>query len=259
MPARTCSCSTICRPGSAGRCRPRRKFVEGDVGDQNLVRRLLAAQQCRRHHPFRRIDRGARIGRRSARLLSQQHLQVALADRGRGRGQDPAFHLLIDRRGLRHRRRSVPVTEDIELTPISPYGTSKLMTEIMLRDTAAAHAALRGACAISTSPAPTRRAGPASRRRTRPISSRSPRKRRSASGPISKCSAPTTRHRTAPASATISMSAIWSAPISTRCAISAQGGKSEVLNCGYGDGFSVLEVIAAVKRAAKTRLPGAHG
>ena len=55
------------------------KFVEGDVGDHNLVRRLLLAQQDRRHHPFRRVDRGAEVDRRSARLLSQQHLQVALA------------------------------------------------------------------------------------------------------------------------------------------------------------------------------------
>ena len=32
-----------------------------------------------------------------------------------------------------------PVAENAELKPESPYGTSKLMTEIMLRDTAAAH------------------------------------------------------------------------------------------------------------------------
>jgi len=34
---------------------------------------------------------------------------------------------------------TVPVTEDAVLAPISPYGSSKLMTEWMLRDTAAAH------------------------------------------------------------------------------------------------------------------------
>src|SRR5262245_50826883 len=33
----------------------------------------------------------------------------------------------------------VPVTEDAPLTPMSPYGSSKLMTEIMLRDAGLAH------------------------------------------------------------------------------------------------------------------------
>src|ERR1041384_819475 len=33
----------------------------------------------------------------------------------------------------------VPVTEDDTLTPMSPYGSSKLMTEIMLRDAGVAH------------------------------------------------------------------------------------------------------------------------
>jgi UDP-glucose 4-epimerase len=33
----------------------------------------------------------------------------------------------------------VPVSEDAPLAPLSPYGSSKLMTEIMLRDAAAAH------------------------------------------------------------------------------------------------------------------------
>ena len=33
----------------------------------------------------------------------------------------------------------IPVPEDVPLLPVSPYGSSKLMTEIMLRDTAAAH------------------------------------------------------------------------------------------------------------------------
>jgi UDP-glucose 4-epimerase len=35
--------------------------------------------------------------------------------------------------------KNVPVREGDDLLPISPYGTSKLMTELMLRDTAAAH------------------------------------------------------------------------------------------------------------------------
>src|SRR5258708_13542419 len=35
--------------------------------------------------------------------------------------------------------KATPVGEDAELTPISPYGRSKLMTEMMLADTAVAH------------------------------------------------------------------------------------------------------------------------
>src|SRR5690606_24304735 len=34
---------------------------------------------------------------------------------------------------------TVPVAEDAPLRPLSPYGMSKLMTEIMLADTASAH------------------------------------------------------------------------------------------------------------------------
>ena len=33
------------------------------------------------------------------------------------------------------------------------------------------------------------------------------------------------------------------------------GGKSDVLNCGYGRGFSVLEVIASVRRSAQCDFP----
>lgn len=38
----------------------------------------------------------------------------------------------------------VPITEDTTPAPINPYGTSKLMTEMMLRDTGAAHGILSG-------------------------------------------------------------------------------------------------------------------
>ena len=79
------------------------------------------------------------------------------------------LHLLLDRRGLRHDRRRAgrrgrAAGADVALWP------SKLMTEMMLAD-AAARARPRATwrCATSTSPAPTRRAAPASRRRAPPI------------------------------------------------------------------------------------------
>ena len=51
------------------------------------------------------------------------------------------------------------------------------------------------------------------------------------------------------ASATIFMSGIWGAH-SHALAYLRAGGASTVLNCGYGRGFSVLEVIETVKRTA---------
>ena len=47
-----------------------------------------------------------------------------------------------------------PVTEDAAPEPISPYGSSKLMTEWMLQDAHAAHGLHTWRFAISTSPAP---------------------------------------------------------------------------------------------------------
>jgi UDP-glucose 4-epimerase len=41
----------------------------------------------------------------------------------------------------------------------------------------------------------------------------------------------------------------------TALAYLRDGGESEVLNCGYGRGFSVLDVIAAVKREANKDFP----
>ena len=41
------------------------------------------------------------------------------------------------------------------IVPMSPYGTSKLMSEIMLHDAGKAHGLRFVICAISTSPVPT--------------------------------------------------------------------------------------------------------
>ena len=64
---------------------PEVKLVVGDMGDQALVDRTSSAEHgidAIAH--FAAQDRGAGFGRRSARLLPQQHRQVARADRGGG-------------------------------------------------------------------------------------------------------------------------------------------------------------------------------
>ena len=122
-----------------------------------------------RDHPFRRLDRGAGIGRRSARLLPQQHRQIARADRGRGRER---------RRSISSSPRPPPSTATRGEPPVARDAPLRADVALWLveaddRDHAARHRRSRmicatSRCAISTSPAPTRKG------RTGPIDARAP-------------------------------------------------------------------------------------
>ncbi|HET9573232.1 MAG TPA: UDP-glucose 4-epimerase GalE, partial [Methyloceanibacter sp.] len=114
------------------------KFVEGDVGDHALVRRLL------RRNPIDAIIHfaGSIVVPESVAdplgyylnntCKSRSLLAVAV--------ETKIPHFIFSSTAAVYGIAKVsPVTEDVELTPISPYGSSKLMTEIMLRDTAKAH------------------------------------------------------------------------------------------------------------------------
>ena len=147
-----------------------------------------------------------------------------------------------------HDARSARTTPTL---PMSPYGWSKLMTEIMLRDAGAAHG-LRHVILRYFNVAgadPQRPHRPIDPRRDAPDQGRGRDGARQARR-RSTCSAPIIRRRTAPASATTSTSAISSARIRDALAYLRSGGAPVTLNCGYGHGFSVLEVIDAVKRVS---------
>jgi UDP-glucose 4-epimerase len=146
--------------------------------------------------------------------------------------------------------RATPVAEDAPLEPISPYGASKMMTERMLSDTAAAfplsYLALRyfnvaGADAAS-------RSGQASPKATHLIKAA--------------CEAVTGKrpyldihgndYPTADGTCvrdyihvTDLVRAHWHALKYLRA-----GGGNLVMNCGYGRGYSVLEVIETMKRVS---------
>ena len=162
--------------------------------------------RARRRHgdALRRLHHRARVGARAAQVLRQQHLLDAHAARVLRGGGGAALRVLLHGRGLRHpgrrRRRG-----DTPTAPINPYGTSKLMSEWMLRDVAAGDAAdatsaLRYFNVAGSDPT----AASARRRRTRRCSSRWPARRPSASARMCRSSAPTTRRPTAPAYATTS-------------------------------------------------------
>ncbi len=142
----------------------------------------------------------------------------------------------------------VPVAEDQPTLPESPYGTSKLMTEVMLRDAAAAHplryTALRY---FNVSGAdPRGRTGQSTAGATHLIKVAS----EAATGKRAFMDIFGTDYPTPDGTCVRDyihvsdlVDAHWLALARMR-----QGGGSLIANCGYGRGYSVKEVIAAVKR-----------
>ena len=129
------------------------------------------------------------------------------------------------------------------------------------------HAGRRGARARSPLCGPalfqrrrrrSRRAAPASRRRAPRISSRSPARRRSASAPTCRCSAPTIRRPTAPACATTSTSPTWRGRTWRRSRHLRAGGSQRRLQLRLWPAATpCCEVIDAVKRVSGARFRGA--
>ena len=148
-----------------------------------------------------------------------------------------------------------PVAEDARLEPISPYGTSKLMTELMLRDTGAAHdlryVALRYFNVAGADPAG--RSGQSTARATHLVKVAC----ETALGERPYLEVFGTDYPTPDGTCIrdyIHVTDLVAAHLDALRYLRA-GGKSEVLNCGYGSGFSVLDVIASVKRVSQADFP----
>ncbi|MBO6538820.1 MAG: UDP-glucose 4-epimerase GalE [Rhizobiaceae bacterium] len=142
----------------------------------------------------------------------------------------------------------VPVTEDETLKPESPYGTSKLMTELMLRDTAAAHplryTALRYFNVAGADPRG--RTGQSTKGATHLIKVAS----ETATGKRDYMEVFGTDYPTPDGTCIrdyIHVSDLADAHYLALKRLRA-GGESIIANCGYGRGYSVLEVIDAVKK-----------
>ena len=143
---------------------------------------------------------------------------------------------------------AIPVPEDAATAPISPYGWSKLMTEIMLRDTSRAHdlahVSLRYFNVAGADPRG--RAGQSSANATHLIKVAA----EAALGLRGKLNVFGTDYPTPDGTCIrdyIHVSDLARAH-SDALRYLRSGGSSLTLNCGYGHGFSVLEVIDTVKR-----------
>ena len=150
---------------------------------------------------------------------------------------------------------TVPVAEDAPLAPMSPYGSSKLMTEIMLRDAGIAHGLghviLRYFNVAGADPK--LRTGQSTKGATHLIKVAV----ETALGMRPRIEVFGTDYPTPDGTCIrdyIHVSDLVSAH-SDALAYLRGGGASVTANCGYGRGFSVLEVLDTVKRVSGVEFP----
>jgi UDP-glucose 4-epimerase len=144
----------------------------------------------------------------------------------------------------------VPVAEHAPTRPLSPYGTSKLMTEIMLHDVASAHrmsyVVLRYFNVAGADPQG--RMGLATVGATHLLKIAV----EAATGQRPKIDVFGTDYPTPDGSCIRDFIHVSDLAQAHRAALSylRDGGTSVTLNCGYGRGYSVLETIEAVRRVS---------
>ncbi|CAA9518558.1 MAG: UDP-glucose 4-epimerase [uncultured Sphingomonadaceae bacterium] len=144
---------------------------------------------------------------------------------------------------------TVPVREDMPTVPINPYGRSKLMTEAMLADVAAAHPI--NYCALRyfnvAGADPRGRSGQSTAGATHLIKVAV----EAALGKRSHVSVFGTDYATPDGTGVrdyIHVSDLAAAHVHALDKLMAEPAASHVMNCGYSRGFSVLEVLNSVDR-----------
>jgi UDP-glucose 4-epimerase len=148
---------------------------------------------------------------------------------------------------------ALPVAEDAPLRPLSPYGASKMMSEMMLADAARAHGVryvvLRYFNVAGADPQG--RAGQSTPRATHLIKVAC----EAALGQRSHMEVFGTDHPTPDGTCIRDYIQVTDLARAHLAAVKhlRGGGASDVFNCGYGRGFSVLQVIDAVQRLAGRR------
>jgi UDP-glucose 4-epimerase len=151
--------------------------------------------------------------------------------------------------------KSLPVEEEAPLQPESPYGTSKLMTEIMLRDASRAHdlnhVILRYFNVAGADPAG--RAGQSSKTATHLIKVAV----QAALGTRQGLSVYGTDYDTPDGTCLRDYIHVSDLVAAHSAALDhlRNGGESRTFNCGYGRGYSVLEVLDTVRKVTGIDFP----
>ncbi len=225
------------------------QLVVGDTGDQALVSRLIA------QHGVEAIIHFA------ASIVVPDSVADPLGYYRNNTMNSRALLECAVRGGVRHfvfsstaavygNPDTVPIDEDAPLRPMSPYGSSKLMTEIMLRDAAAAHGLghviLRYFNVAGADPE--LRAGQSTRNATHLIKVAV----ETALGARPKMQIFGTDYPTPDGTCIRDYIHVTDLTRAHSAALRhlRAGGASTTLNCGYGRGFSVREVVDTVKRVS---------
>jgi UDP-glucose 4-epimerase len=230
-------------------------FVQGDVGDEALVRRVVA------DHGVRAIIHFAGsivvpesvadpVGYYRNNTVNSLNLINAAAESGVG------HFIFSSTAAVYGDPDEVPVREDAPLRPLSPYGRSKLMTEWMLQDAVVAYPSLSFAALRYFNVAgadPSQRTGQSTANATHLIKVAV----QAAIGRRDGMQVFGVDYPTPDGTCIrdyIHVGDLARAHVEMLDYLRA-GGRSTVANCGYGHGFSVFEVIDVVKRISGVDFP----
>ncbi|MEE9195556.1 MAG: UDP-glucose 4-epimerase GalE [Alphaproteobacteria bacterium] len=228
-------------------------FIEGDVGDGELVGRVI------REHGIGAVAHFAGSivipesvadplkYYRNNTAASRNLIEACVANHVK-------YFIFSSTAAVYGHPETVPVSEDAPTAPINPYGTSKLMTEWMLRDTAEAHdftyVALRYFNVAGADPAG--RTGQSTPNATHLIKIAS----QAAVGLRQGIQLFGEDYDTPDGTCIrdyIHVSDLAAAHVDALGHLTAAN-TNLVLNCGYGHGYSVREVLAAVEKEAGIQL-----
>ena len=233
---------------------PKATLVQGDIGDEALLDRIMA------EHRFDAVVHfaGSIVVPDSVRDPLGYYLNNTVKSRMlmacAVKAKIPRF-IFSSTAAVYGNPKTQPVFETEAPAPISPYGSSKLMTEWMLRDTNIAHGlqyiALRYFNVAGADPLG--RTGQSTPRATHLIKVAC----QTALGQRGQLEVFGTDYDTPDGTCLrdyIHVSDLIAAHVDALAHL-RKGGDSGIFNCGYGTGYSVLEVIKSVERVTGAPLP----
>lgn len=233
---------------------PRAEFVQGSIDDERLVADTL-----------KRFGVGAIMHFAGSIIVPESVENPLKYYRNNTAASRTLIECAVDA-GVKHfifsstaatygKPETSPIAEDTPTQPINPYGRSKLMTEQMLADVSAAHpinfCALRYFNVAGADPAG--RTGQSTAGATHLIKVAV----EAATGKRESVAVFGTDYPTRDGTGIrdyIHVSDLAAAHLDALEALIANPARSHILNCGYGRGFSVLEVLDAVDQVTNMKI-----